>query len=65
MITPNHVRPYQGLPDKTTLGEAAGIKIEGANKWKTMIQNAARQRDAENRRADDGGRAGKSGQDDT
>ena len=61
----NHVRPHQGLPGKATPGEAAGIRIEGDNKWKTMIQNAARQRDAENRRADDGGRAGKSGQDDT
>ena len=38
----NNVRPHQGLPGKTTPGEAAGIKIEGANKWKTMIQAAAK-----------------------
>ena len=38
----NHVRPHQGLPGKTTPGEAAGIKIEDANKWKTMIQAAAK-----------------------
>ena len=58
----NHVRPHQGLPGKTTPGEAAGIRIEGFNKWKTIIQNAAKQRDAESRRADEDGRAGKSGQ---
>ena len=61
----NHVRPHQGLPGKTTPGEAAGIKIEGANKWKTIIQNAAKQRDAESKRADEDRRAGKSGQADT
>ena len=47
----------RGLPGKTTPGGAAGIHIEGDNKWKTMIQNAARQLDAESRRADDGGPA--------
>ena len=38
----NHVRTHQGLPGKTTPGEAAGIRIEGDNKWKTMIQSAAK-----------------------
>ncbi len=35
--------PYQpaGRPDP---GEAAGIKIEGDNKWKTIIQAAAKQK---------------------
>ena len=61
----NHVRPHQGLPGKTTPGEAAGIRIEGDNKWKTIIQNAAKQRDVESRRADEDGRAGKNGQADT
>ena len=61
----NHVRPHQGLPGKTTPGEAAGIRIEGDNKWKTMIQNAARQLDAEDKRAGEDGQAGKSGQADT
>ena len=53
----NHVRPHQGLPGKATPGEAAGIRIEGDNKWKTMIQNAAKQRDAENKRAGEDGQA--------
>ena len=33
-----HVRPHLGLPDGQTLGEAASIRIEGNNKWKTIIQ---------------------------
>ena len=37
----NHVRPHLGL-DGQTPGEAAGIRIEGDNKWKTMIQAAAK-----------------------
>ena len=37
----NHVRPHRGLEGKTP-GEVAGIHIEGDNKWKTIIQNAAR-----------------------
>ena len=61
----NHVRPHQGLPGKTIPGEAAGIHIEGDNKWKTIIQNATRQRDAENKRADEDGLADKGGQADT
>ena len=40
----NHVRPHQGLPGGQTPGEAAGIKIEGDNKWKTLIQAAAKQK---------------------
>ena len=38
----NHVRPHLGLPDGQTPGEAAGIRIEGSNKWKTVIQAAAK-----------------------
>ena len=30
------------MPDGQTPGEAAGIKIEGDNKWKTIIQAAAK-----------------------
>ena len=56
----NHVRPHQGLPGNITPGEAAGIRIEGDNKWKTIIQNAAKQRDAESKQADEDGQAGKS-----
>ena len=38
----NYIRPHLGLPDNMTPGEAAGIRIEGDNKWKTIIQAAAR-----------------------
>jgi len=36
----NFVRPHMGLDGKTP-AEAAGIKVEGANKWLTIIQNAS------------------------
>ena len=42
----NHVRPHLGLPDGQTPGEAAGIRIEGGNKWKTIIQAAAKSKAA-------------------
>jgi transposase-like protein len=35
----NYFRPHEGLQGKTP-SEAAGIKIEGENKWITVIQNA-------------------------
>ena len=38
----NHVSPHLGLPDNMTPGEAAGIKVEGNNKWLTLIQAAAK-----------------------
>ena len=39
----NFVRPHLGLDDPTmTPAEAAGIQIEGANKWMTLIQAAAK-----------------------
>ena len=37
----NHIRPHLGLEGRTP-GEAADIHIEGDNKWKTIIQNAAK-----------------------
>jgi transposase-like protein len=37
----NFVRPHEALKGKTP-AEAAGIKIEGQNKWVTLIQNASR-----------------------
>ena len=37
----NYVKPHMGLKGKTP-AEAAGISIEGENKWLTLIQNAAR-----------------------
>ena len=38
----NFVRPHLGLPDQIMPAEAAGIRIEGTNKWMTLIQVAAR-----------------------
>jgi hypothetical protein len=37
----NFIRPHEGLDGKTP-AEACGIKIEGENKWKTLIQNASK-----------------------
>lgn len=37
----NAIRPHQGMKGETPL-EAAGIKIEGENKWITIIQNASK-----------------------
>lgn len=36
----NYVRPHEALKGKTP-SEAAGIKVEGENKWITLIQNAS------------------------
>jgi hypothetical protein len=38
-ISHNYVRPHEALNGRTP-SEAAGIKIEGENKWLTLIQNA-------------------------
>lgn len=38
----NYFREHEGLEGKTP-AEAAGIKIEGNNKWVTVIQNAAKE----------------------
>jgi putative transposase len=35
----SYFRPHEGLDGKTP-AEACGIKIEGNNKWITLIQNA-------------------------
>ena len=35
----NYIRTHEALNGKT-LSEACGIKIEGENKWKTLIENA-------------------------
>lgn len=37
----NYLRPHEGLDGKTP-AEACGIKVEGGNKWITLIQNASR-----------------------
>jgi putative transposase len=38
-ISHNYVRPHEGLDGKTP-AEASGIRVEGKNKWITLIQNA-------------------------
>lgn len=35
----NYIRPHEALEGKTP-AEACGIKVEGENKWITLIQNA-------------------------
>ena len=42
----NFVRPHSGL-DGDTPADRAGIKVEGANKWLTIIQNAAKEQGPE------------------
>jgi hypothetical protein len=37
----NYIRGHEGLDGKTP-SEACGIKIEGKNKWLTLIQNASK-----------------------
>jgi len=37
----NYIREHEGLDGKTP-AEACGIKVEGKNKWKTIIQNASK-----------------------
>jgi len=37
---PNYLRPHMGLNGMTP-AEACGVKIEGDNKWMTLIQNAS------------------------
>jgi hypothetical protein len=37
----NYFREHEGLNEKTP-AEIAGIKIEGENKWITVIQNAVK-----------------------
>lgn len=37
----NYIRPHEGLEGRTP-SEACGIKVEGKNKWLTLIQNASK-----------------------
>jgi hypothetical protein len=36
----NYIRGHEGLDGKTP-AEACGVKVEGSNKWKTIIENAS------------------------
>jgi hypothetical protein len=38
----NYIREHEGLDGKTP-AEACGIKVEGKNKWLTLIRNASKQ----------------------
>ena len=40
----NYIRPHMSLDGKTP-ADLAGIKVEGKNKWLTLIQNASAQRE--------------------
>jgi len=44
----NYIRPHMGLNGKTP-AEVAGIKVEGQDKWLTLIQNAAARHPTVNR----------------
>jgi len=37
----NFIKPHEALQGRTP-AEAAGIKVEGDNKWLTLIQNASK-----------------------
>lgn len=41
----NFIRPHPGLPDDQMPAEAAGIHVQGANKWLTLIQAAVKSYD--------------------
>jgi putative transposase len=43
----NYFRPHEALDGKTP-AEACGIKVEGKNKWKTLIQNASKEKQVTN-----------------
>jgi len=40
----NFVRSHEALKGKTP-AEVAGIKVDGENRWLTLIQNAARKQE--------------------
>ena len=41
----NYIRPHMSLEGEKTPAELAGIKVEGSDKWKTLIQNASKSND--------------------
>jgi len=43
----NYIRGHEGLDGKTP-AEACGIKVEGNNKWQTLIQNASQRKPIKN-----------------
>jgi hypothetical protein len=43
----NYIRPHMALEGRTP-AEVAGIKVEGTDKWLTLIQNASKNHDRRN-----------------
>jgi hypothetical protein len=43
----NYIKPHDGLKGKTP-AEAAGIQVQGENKWLTLIQNASKKHTIDN-----------------
>lgn len=41
----NYVRPHMALEGRTP-AEAAGIKVQGQNKWVTLIQHASKKHES-------------------
>jgi hypothetical protein len=39
----NYIKPHQALGGRTP-AQAAGMEVQGNDKWKTLIQNAAQSR---------------------
>ena len=46
----NFIRPHMALKGKTP-AEAAGIEVQGKNKWITLIQNSAKTKHANSKRS--------------
>jgi hypothetical protein len=44
----NYIPPHQALKGKTP-AEVAGIKVEGENRWLTLIQNAGQSENAKHK----------------
>ena len=44
----NFIRPHEALSGETP-ADRCGIKVEGSNKWLTIIQNASHAKDEESR----------------
>jgi len=57
----NFIRPHEGLNGET-LADRVGIKVEGENKWLTIIQSASRDTSSPHAPAFAGSNGGREGQ---
>ena len=57
----NLIRPHEGLNGET-LADRVGIKVEGENKWLTIIQSASRDTSSPHAPAFAGSNGGREGQ---